>query len=151
MAVILDANALIDLYQAEKLALIYIQTPGVPMIEEDNNKTRIVSLPVPEELVRSAEFVGEELGWDSHEILLQWLRAGTEREMLKMVSAGELSTGKFVELLGITYFDVAQLTEKYNIEIGPTEEQVQYMWDKHAEAVSAILKKSVKSQQEQQD
>ena len=34
------------------------------MIEEAGNKTRMVSLPVPEELVRSAEFLGEELGWD---------------------------------------------------------------------------------------
>ncbi|MYC28889.1 MAG: hypothetical protein F4X65_02210 [Chloroflexi bacterium] len=121
------------------------------MTRKLSKKNQITSLEIPLELSSCAELFSEITGIDKSDALLDWLRSGAEREMLRLVSEGELSAGKFVELLGITYFDVPQLTEKYNIEIGPTEEQVQYMWDKHAEAVGAILKKSVKSHQEQQD
>ena len=121
------------------------------MTEPTGKKAQAISLPVPEELARSAEFVGKELGWDSSELLLHWLRTGAEREMLQLVSDGELSTGKFVELLGITYYHVHPMTQKYNIAIGPTEEQLKYMRDRHADAVGAILEQSTRPQQEQQD
>lgn len=120
------------------------------MTEPTSKKTQMISLPVPEELVRSANFVSKELGWDTSDLLLHWLRAGTEREMLKMVSAGELSTGKFVELLGVTYWDYHPLREKYGVELGWDESLTKRM-RAQSEAIGKSLRKSQTSQQEQQD
>ena len=112
------------------------------MTAKSGRGNQTVTLEVPEELIKSAELYSELTGIDKGTALFRWLQAGAEREMLQLVSDGELSTGKFVEVMGITYFDVHPLTQKYRIEIGPTEEQIQYMWDHHADAVGKILRDS---------
>ena len=58
------------------------------------------TLPIPEELVEAAVLYAEVLDLDRSAVLLRWLRAGAEREMLKLLSDGEISTGKFVEVMG---------------------------------------------------
>ena len=55
--------------------------------------------------------------------------------LLQRVSAGELSTGKMVELLGITYYNVPDLAAKYGLEIGATSEQSRYALEQFAPAV----------------
>ena len=119
------------------------------MTSGTGNKDQELSLPVSEHLLRSAELCCELIGMDISTMLHRWLQAGAEREMLKLVSDGELSTGKFVELLGITYHDYHSLRQKYGIALGSSEEELEYVNGEHAEAVGAILRDSLRSQQEQ--
>ena len=60
--------------------------------------------------------------------------------LLQWVSAGKLSAGKMVELLGITYYDVPALAAKYGLEIGATGEQSRYALEQFAPAVRQNLK-----------
>ena len=108
------------------------------------------ALPVPDELMDAANLYAELADLDLSTVLQSWLRIGAERELLQLVSDGELSTGKFVEIMGITHFDVSPLAEKYGMELGPTAEQSQYSWERHGDAVARILRNSRKPQQEQQ-
>ena len=118
------------------------------MTERMNKETQLISLAVPEEIVRLADFIGESTGQDRCALLLRWLQAGAERETLRMVSAGELSTGKFVELLGISYHDYHPLREKYGVSLECDEREMEYAQEAHSESLAAVLKESRKSQQE---
>ena len=119
------------------------------MSEKDSKITQSILLDVPEELVRSADFVGESTGQDRCAMLLKWLQAGAEREMLQLVSEGELSTGKFVHLLGVTYWDYQPMREKYRVELG-SDDYVSDNIKAHSEAFRAYLKKSMTSGKEQE-
>lgn len=67
---------------------------------------------------------------------------GSEQELVQLVSNGELSTGKLVELLGITYHDVPALAEKYGVEIGATGEQSRYALEQYGHLVRKSFKVS---------
>ena len=121
------------------------------MTEKVDKKTQQISLAVPEELVRSADFVGEGTGQDRCALLLRWLQAGAEREMLQMVSGAELSTGKFVEVMGVTYFDVHPLAQKHGLEIGPTAEESRYAWERYGKDVARALKASRRNVEQEQE
>ena len=119
------------------------------MTEKVNQETQLIPLEIPEELVRSADFVGELTGLDRCAMLLYWLQAGAEREMLQLVSDGKLSTGKFVHLLGVTYWDYHPMREKYGIELG-CDEQVLDRMKTQVEAVGESLSKSIVARKEQE-
>ena len=91
-------------------------------------------------LLQAADLCGDLQRADRAAILLEWLRQGAERELLQRVSAGELSAGKMVELLGITYYDVPALAAKYGLEIGATGEQSRYALEQYVPAVRQNLK-----------
>ena len=118
------------------------------MTKQMNKETQQISLAVAEEIVRLADFVGESTGQDRCALLLRWLQAGAERETLRMVSAGELSTGKFVELLGISYHDYHPMREKYGVSLECDEEETGYAREVYPEKLAAVLKESRKSQQD---
>ena len=104
-----------------------------------------ITLQIPEELVKSADLYAELLDMDRATVLLHWLQTGAEREMLQLVSEGDLSTGKFVEVMGITYFDVHPLSKKYSIQLGLTAEESQYLRDKYGGKLANTLKASPKA------
>ena len=110
------------------------------MNSQKNQLNQTVTLDIPEELARSADFVGELTGQDGCAMLLQWLKAGAEREMLQLVSDGELSTGKFVELLGVTYWDYHPMREKYRVELGSDPDIMEKYAGRFAEVLRASLK-----------
>ena len=114
------------------------------MTSKESKPNQSVTLEVPEELIRSADFVGELVSQDRCAMLLRWLQAGAEREMLQLVSDGELSTGKFVELLGVTYWDYHPMREKYRVRLDSDEHLV----EKHAAKLADVLKASRKNPKE---
>lgn len=91
-------------------------------------------------LLQAADLCGDLQRADRAAILLEWLRQGAERELLQRVSAGELSTGKMVELLGITYYDVPALAAKYGLEIGATGEQSCYALEQFAKTPNSGIR-----------
>ncbi len=68
--------------------------------------------------------------------------------MLQLVCDGELSTGKFVELLGITYHDFHPMRQEYGVELGSSEEEMNYMSENYSEQVRDSLRKSLRVNQE---
>ena len=91
-------------------------------------------------LLQAADLCGDLQRADRAAILLEWLRQGAERELLHLVSAGELSAGKMVELLGITYYDVPALAAKYGLEIGATGEQSRYALEQFAKTPNSGIR-----------
>ena len=91
-------------------------------------------------LLQAADLCGDLQRADRAAILLEWLRLGAERELLQRVSAGELSAGKMVELLGITYYDVPALAAKYGMEIGATGEQSRYALEQFAKTPNSGIR-----------
>lgn len=121
------------------------------MPSRTNKKTQTITLQIPEELVNSADLYGKLLGLNQSAALLQWLRAGGERAMLQLVNKGELSTGKFVEVMDVTYHDVHPLREKYRLELSRPEESDEesgLFRDERAGKITEILKSSLKTPQE---
>ena len=83
-------------------------------------------------LRQAAALCGDLQRRDPAAVLQEWLTRGAERELLQLVSAGELSTGKMVELLGIAYHDVPALAAKYGLKIGATGEQSRHALAQYA-------------------
>lgn len=69
-------------------------------------------------------------------ILSELLRRGFERELMQMVSDGQLSVGRLVEILDITYYDVPELSRRYGIDLGPTPEQSRHALEKYGSLVA---------------
>jgi hypothetical protein len=113
-----------------------------------SKKTRTLHLSVPEGLMQAAELYGRLSQMERSTVLRHWIRQGSERELLQLVSDGQLSTGKLVEWLGISYYDVHDLAQKYGIELGPSDEQIQYMNENYGGKIAEILKASRKAQKE---
>ena len=118
------------------------------MATRSSKENQSITLQIPEELVKSADLYAELLDMDRATVLLHWLQTGAEREMLQLVSEGELSTGKFVEVMGITYFDVHPLSKKYSIQLGLTAEESQHLRDRNNGKIAEILKASRKTHEE---
>ena len=105
-------------------------------------------LEIPDELVQAADLYSNLTQTDSSTVLLRWLRNGSERELLQLVSDGELSMGKFIEVMGITYYDIHDLAQKYGIELGPTAEESRYARENFGGVVSKNLKAAAPGRQE---
>ena len=118
------------------------------MNDKFGENTNQLSLQVPEELLKSAEFCGALTGIDKSTMILQWLQSGAERAMLQLVCDGDLSTGKFVELLGITYHDFHPMRQKSGVELGSSEEEMNYMRENYGDQVRESLRKSLRVNQE---
>ena len=94
------------------------------------------SMLVPELIDQTAIMFSGLLNTDTSDLLQEWLRHGFERGLLQMVSDGQLSVGRLVEILDITYYDVPELSRRYGIDLGPTPEQSRHALAKYGSMVA---------------
>ena len=115
---------------------------------KSSKKNRSLHLSVPEGLLLAADLYSRLSQIERSTVLRHWIRQGSERELLQLVSDGQLSTGKLAEWLDISYYEIYDLAQKYGIELGPTAEETRYMREQHGEEVARIIKASRKPPQE---
>lgn len=106
------------------------------MTSQLSAENQTTSLLVPELIGQTAVMFSGLLDTNTSELLLEWLNRGFERGLLQMVSEGQLSVGRLVEILDITYYDVPELSRRYGIDLGPTPEQSRHSLEKYGSLVA---------------
>ncbi|PIN74596.1 hypothetical protein COV18_06915 [Candidatus Woesearchaeota archaeon CG10_big_fil_rev_8_21_14_0_10_37_12] len=82
-------------------------------------------LRIPEEVLAVSKIRAEEEHLDQSTTLKQFLHAGAEEYILKLVKKGRISIGKAAEILKKTVYDIQRLAKNYGVELGPTTEQTE--------------------------
>lgn len=81
-------------------------------------------LRIPEEIMTLAKLRAKEEYVDQSTALRQLLYAGAEEYVLNLVEKGQISIGRAAELLKVSIYDIHELAQKHNVEIGATLEQM---------------------------
>ena len=90
------------------------------------SKNKVVPLRIPELLDEIAQLSAEEEHTDKATALRQWLHEGAEHYVVRLVSEGRISIGRATELLDKWYPEIYEIARKYDLELGPTAEQVEH-------------------------
>lgn len=80
-------------------------------------------LRIPTGLLELAELKGKEERSDKATALRQWLYAGAEDYVLKLLSAGRVTLSQAAALMDLSVYDVERLAKERGIEVGATAEQ----------------------------
>jgi hypothetical protein len=80
-------------------------------------------LRIPVGLLELAELKGKDERTDKTTALRQWLYAGAEEYVLKMLSEGRLTLSQAAALMDMSVYDVQRLAGERGIELGATAEQ----------------------------
>ncbi len=80
-------------------------------------------LRIPAGLIELAELKSKEERTDKATALRQWLYAGAEEYVLKLLSEGRLTLSQAAAALEWSVYDVQRLAQKRGIDIGATAEQ----------------------------
>jgi predicted HTH domain antitoxin len=85
--------------------------------------TKPYALRLPKGLLELAELKSKADRTDKATALRQWLYAGAEEYVLKLLSEGRLTIGRAAELLEMSIHDVQRLAQEHGIELGATANQ----------------------------
>lgn len=80
-------------------------------------------LRVPEEILELSRLRAQEEHLDQSTALRQFLYAGVEEYVLKLIAQGRISLDKGAELLKKSVYDMQRLAQRHGIVIGATKEQ----------------------------
>ncbi len=83
-------------------------------------KNRVLSLRVPDNLMELVGLYGREERIDQATALRQWLYAGAEEYVVRMVEQGRISVTRAAELLDLSVYDIYRLAEAHGLTVSAT-------------------------------
>jgi hypothetical protein len=87
------------------------------------SKTKVIPQEIPEHLYKLAALSAKEERTDKMTVLQRWLHQGAELYVMQQVAEGQISKGRAAELLDVSIYDIINSGIRYNLDLGPTDEQ----------------------------
>ncbi|MEX2430655.1 MAG: hypothetical protein WD645_01895 [Dehalococcoidia bacterium] len=99
-------------------------------------RSKPLSLRIPETLEHIALMRAKEEHLDKATVVRQWIHQEAERYVLGLARDGKLTIARAAEILDISVHEIQDLARRYQVELGPTDDQLQQSKETVAHLIS---------------